>query len=64
MKLISIIITLLWITTAVHAEKIEGYVFADTNNNGKLDNGELGISGVWISNQRDLFNQIKMDFTK
>lgn len=53
MKLIGIIIALLWITTAAHAEKVEGYVFVDTNNNGKLDNGEAGIPGVWISNQRD-----------
>ena len=53
MKLVSIIITLLWMTTAACAEKVEGYVFVDTNNNGKLDNGEAGIPGVWISNQRD-----------
>lgn len=42
--------------------KIEGYVFADTNNNGKLDNGELGISGVWISNQRDFVQSDKNGF--
>lgn len=30
-----------------------GVVFEDANRNGKRDRGERGLSGIWVSNQRD-----------
>lgn len=36
------------------AHNVEGFVFLDKNKNGMLDKTEKGISGIWVSNQKDL----------
>ncbi len=36
------------------SKKIEGVVFRDVNKNGRLENGEHGISGIQVSNGLDI----------
>lgn len=56
---IGVIITLVSLNELVDAAPIEspyvtGIVFEDTNGNGIRDEGEPGVAGVMVSNQRDV----------
>ena len=52
--LIFALFVIFFISSVLYAKHIKGTVFEDLNKNLKLDNGEPGIPGVMVSNQKDV----------
>ncbi len=53
-KLLSCIILVFLSTNALLAQNIEGFVFEDSNHNSIMDSDEKGLSGVMVSNQKEV----------
>lgn len=51
---ISALLILVLVSSLFAQEMVSGIVFEDANKNLKLDKGEKGVSGVLVSNQRDV----------
>ncbi len=54
MKKILIVLSILFCLTVQAQSHISGYVYEDTNNNGKKDRKETGIARVAVSNGKDV----------